>query len=60
MQDQRTALANSERVWTLDELQLLNEVQKPIAAVVSTVCEDPHRSTLDSVTASLQTRSQLL
>lgn len=44
MQEPRAAGASTDRVWTLRELELLNEIQKPIAAIVSAVCEDAHRS----------------
>lgn len=44
MQHTRAAGASTDRVWTLHELELLNEVQKPIAVIVSAVFEDPHRS----------------
>ena len=41
MQDTRAS--GTDRVWTLSELELLNEVQKPVAVIVSAVFEDAHR-----------------
>ena len=49
MQDTRPAGASTDRIWTLHDLELLNEVQKPIAVVVSAVFEDPHRSVWTSL-----------
>lgn len=34
----------TERVWTVKELDILNELCKPIVVVVSSIYESPHTS----------------
>ena len=34
---------SAHRVWTMRDLRVLHELQKPVAVVVSGVYEDPHR-----------------
>jgi len=33
----------AHKVWTMRDLRILHELQKPVAVVVSGVYEDPHR-----------------
>ncbi len=33
----------AHRIWTMRDLRVLHELQKPLAVVVSGVYEDPHR-----------------
>ena len=33
-------------VWTLKDLRILHEIQKPIAVIVAGVYEDPHRQVI--------------
>lgn len=33
----------AHRIWTMRDLRVLHELQKPVAVVVSGVYEDPHR-----------------
>lgn len=34
---------NHDRVWKLDELNVFDELQKPVAVVISSVYENSHR-----------------
>lgn len=34
---------NYNRVWTLDELSIFDELQKPVAVVISSVYDSCHR-----------------